>query len=126
MGGRSVWRESLGVWTARWRGFVILRIRLGVHTRRLPSHLVDEILGLEFVGLVVVCQGFSTAFGKTITGLIPCISGSGFGGGVELVFCATTTSHSPRRFSTIIVNRPKRSLRGVRSRLRSFSIFQLQ
>src|ERR1700733_2226404 len=52
MGGRFVWRVSLGVWTVRWRSFVIRRIRRGVRIRppSLPRKLrkVFIRLGLAF------------------------------------------------------------------------------
>src|ERR1700722_5940817 len=50
MGGRSAWRGSLGVWTAHWRSFAILRTRHGVRIRPLPPELrkVFIRLGLAF------------------------------------------------------------------------------
>jgi hypothetical protein len=53
MGGRSVWRGSRDVWIARWRGFVILRIRLGVRISivfiPLPFSDSPSVFDLKFV-----------------------------------------------------------------------------
>jgi hypothetical protein len=62
--------------------------------------------------------------GKAIGGEMP--SSSGFGPGIQLVFCAATTSHSPPRFSTTMVKIPMRGLRAERSSLRSPVSAQLQ
>src|ERR1700733_5130945 len=59
MGGRFVWLGSLGVWIARWRGFVIRGIRLGVRTEgsktRAKAKAIDRSLRPS---------GFAPAFGR--------------------------------------------------------------